>query len=1273
MPQHNRLTDAGREPERSGTEDLQVGPAVSEVQQALLMQSVLAGRSDCDLWQVVVEGPAPKLETGRVAAVWQAIAARHMALRTVFAHDAGHGLICRVLDAGMAVPVVPSGDDPAAVAMRERGTGIDPLDGPGWRVVCCRAGDGRGAMVWTVHAALLDSASVRIVMEEFAHLVAGAPLPSVVDAGVVPFDRAAARDLVLRRFAEMPGTGAVLSPPAGGVVMRQAVVTLPRDEAARLRAIAQAADAGLREVVAAVWSVVLGRWTGRAATCIGLGLDGRAAGLVPERAVGSFVTILPLCAEFDGAERFMSLLRRVALSAQELGRISPVGPLELRRWIGVSSRAPIWDTVVAEDRSLDGLFQGLEGWRADMRSCGAEPLSLVLRDGDALTLTLEHDAARLSEVQATRMLHHVRRLLARIAAGGAEESLQALDMLDAEEQARLLALGQPDRALPDTPPCVATRFEAVAAANPAAVAVIDAAGPIDFATLDRRANALAHRLVAAGVGEGQFVALHLPRGAGFVTALLAVWKAGAAVLPLDPDLSEAWLRSLLSRTGARAVVTDTAASWGEGVTVLASDGSETVDAPWRAPPEAGRAAYILYTSGSSGEPKGVVGLQGALSAHADAVAQAYALGPADRVLQFAGLGFDVALEEIVPTLLAGAAVVVRGVGAAESVPRFLHCVEAGGVTVLNLPASFWHVLVQEMTERQLVLPASVRLTVAGSERVSPQVLRQWQELAPGCRWMNGYGPTEATVTATVWALPADAGPVDPSDEVPIGRPLAHARLVLRAADGTLTPEGGAGVIWIGGRAVTGGYLGDPDRTAVGFREDAVLGRAYCTGDLARWRADGTLAFLGRADRQVKMRGHRIDLHQVEAVLAALPGVRQVHVAVEKDRLLAWVVADGTADALERQAARHLPDYSVPHVVVVQAMPVKANGKVDPAQLPRPAAAGAVDGGAVDPLALTIAGCMAAVLGVATVGVDTAFHDIGGDSLLALRLVSRVEAETGRALRATDLYRHPTARSLAALLRLGVQGTRHVVAIQPEGNRVPFYAIHVLGRNEHLFRPLAAAMGPDFPVFGVSIGIPERLEDVTVDRVARIYFDEIQTHQPEGPVALGAVSMATYFAFELAQMLIAAGREVRVLALLDADGPGGRPEVRGMQRLAVHMGQVRKHGLAHLRRIAASRLRAFRGQAVADPDAGEFEGFVDFVEANVRAVDAYRPQRYAGRLTVFRAADSFWDSPQALQSGLGWDVVAGGGFDLIDLPGSHLSILDPGNVHVLAAHLRRLLG
>lgn len=903
---------------------------------------------------------------------------------------------------------------------------------------------------------------------------------------------------------------------------------------------------------------------------------------------------------------------------------------------------------------------------------------------------LRHDPALVSSAEAGKLLDRFLHLGAAMAGAALNAPLASLSMLETAELDRLLALAQPDQPLRDAAPCIVTRFEAVARSQPEAAAILSEIDgtSLSYAGLDARANALAARLQQAAPafrnGDETVCVINLPRGQDFVVAMLAVLKCGAAFLPLDIALPETERSLRAVESGAAAVIGNEGLA-GLAVPVLVPDGAQRDEAPLRPAPRADRLAYIIHTSGSTGRPKGVMGTTGALSAHASAAIAAYGLTTGDRALQFASAGFDVALEETFPTLLAGGALVIRSEAQAESVNAFLALLRDRDLTVLNLPASFWHVLVEEMAGRQLTLPSSVRLVVTGSERILPSALAKWQQLAPACRWINGYGPTETTITATAFAPDLTAAPVDEQADVSIGRPLPHARAYVLAFDGSLAPQGAEGSLHIGGPAVTRGYLNQPEATAAAFRADPfgpAGGRIYNTGDRACWRADGTLDFLGRRDRQVKLRGQRIDLGEIERTLCQFEGLREARVEVESAgsdaaRLIAWVcgpelVQGSPAMArLVEQVARHMTGAMMPVIVPVAAFPLKANGKIDVAALPRPGTSAPREGeaeGPVDALTLAIAALVAEVLGRRAIGPDEDIRDLGANSLVALRLASILEARFGRPVVTTDLYRNSTARTIARFLEVESDALRFVVPIQSGGRQPPFFAVHVLGDKELLYRPLAAELGPDFPVYGLTVGPPSRLDDIGVERIARQYFDDIQRGFPDGPICLGAVSMAAYFAYELAQQLIAAGREVRVLAVLDAEGPDGRPPVRGLSKLGVHLRQLGRHGFGHLTKIARFKMENRRiAQELAASAPGEVTG-ANLVMANVHAVEAYRPRPYPQRLAVFRAGDSFWDSSTALATSLGWASVARGGLEMIDVPGDHLSILDAQNV----AHLARRL-
>ncbi|WP_420130057.1 amino acid adenylation domain-containing protein, partial [Longimicrobium sp.] len=568
-----------------------------------------------------------------------------------------------------------------------------------------------------------------------------------------------------------------------------------------------------------------------------------------------------------------------------------------------------------------------------------------------------------------------------------------------------------DRSLAEAAPygCVHRLFQAQAARTPDAVAVEQEGVPLTYRELDQRADRLARRIAAVAGGSEARVGVLLERSPDVVAAQLAVMMAGGAFVPMDPAYPDDRLAYLAGDAGVRVVVTRAAlrARVPAGATALCVDEDDGAAAGAALPAVRGEnAAYVIYTSGSTGAPKGVVVPHAALANHALATAQEYGLHEGDRVLQFASPAFDVALEEVYPTLLRGAALVIRDERAMHSLASFLAFARERALTVWNLPSPYWHELVGELERSGTALPDALRLLVVGSEAASAEVLRSWRRIAgEAVAFRNAYGPTEATVTATVYAPPAEGPPADAST-VPVGRALANVTAYVLDGRGEPAADGAPGELYLGGAGVARGYLDRPAATAAVFVPDAFSAtpgaRMYRTGDRARLRG-GVLEFMGRVDRQVKVRGFRVEPEEVEAVLRTHPAVREAAVLLREDapgrtRLVGYAAADEgvTPELLRAHLAGRLPAYMVPEAMIVLAsLPVTPGGKVDRRALPAPAAPARAAGEAPrEGTEARVAAVWEEVLRVENVSRGESFLGLGGNSLLAAQVVSRLHHALG---------------------------------------------------------------------------------------------------------------------------------------------------------------------------------------------------------------------------------------------------------------------------------------
>ncbi len=735
-----------------------------------------------------------------------------------------------------------------------------------------------------------------------------------------------------------------------------------------------------------------------------------------------------------------------------------------------------YDTAVGPGNEGTAGYASDNGHGAGAGRATGAGAGVSLRDGLAvkfdLRLILAEDGGGLSGGSGTArrclMRHgrsgcagHLVMLLAAVAADVARR-LSRLAVLTAGERDQLARWND----APVPVPAAGGVHELVAArvgVGPDAVAVTCGGVSLSYGGLEERANRLAQYLRGVGVGAETVVGLCLPPGVGMVVVMLAVWKAGGAWLPLDPGYPPERLGFMLADSQVTVLVSERAAAQGLAselpagrIRTIALDdrvvGAAVAAMPAVPPPgvvAAGQLAYVIYTSGSTGAPKGVQVTHGGLVNYVVWAAGGYGVDAGRGAPLHTSLAFDLTVTSVFLPLVTGSAVVVSQPGGVEGLAAVLREGNAFGL-VKVVPGHL--VLLRELLSAGELASAAWRLVVGG-EALAGADVRSWLEKAPGTVIVNEYGPTETVVGCCVFEVTAGQ---EVPELVPIGAPAAGTRLYVLDRDLRLAPVGVAGELFIGGAQVARGYGGRPGLTAERFVADLFAGdgsRLYRSGDRVRWRADGLLEFLGRADEQVKIRGFRVEPGEVEAALAAHPAVAQAAVAAREDqpgdrRLVAYLVPadpkEGIPPLSELRAfvGRRLPGFMVPAVFTeLASLPLTASGKLDRAALPSPdAARPELAGGYVAPATPAeelLAGIWAQVLGITRVGVTDSFFDLGGHSLLATQVISRVRGVFGVEVALAALFDQPTVAGLAAV----VEGTAPGVAVPPvtaagRGGRLP---------------------------------------------------------------------------------------------------------------------------------------------------------------------------------------------------------------------------------------------
>ncbi|MEV7226381.1 amino acid adenylation domain-containing protein [Polymorphospora sp. NPDC051019] len=1032
------------------------------LQPGMLFAHSYEPRSGIDIIQVVVDWPLP-LDGAAMRTAWQHAVDRHPVLRTAFTWPDDGEPVQEVLPR-VTLPVAaldwtghaPDGADErlAAFLADDRAAGVDLATAPLARLALITHGPGRHSIVVTFHHAILDGRSLHMLLDEvvaeYDATTAGqayeAPTrPAFRDFATWAGTRAtdADREFWTGRLAgvplptALPLANAPVGPSARPDPSRETTLTLTAAETAALNEAGAAAGVPLSTLVNAAWAVLLHRYSGSddvvfggTRTCRRGTVDGA------ELMMGLLINTVPLLIRVAPDRTVRDWLADVR---RQIDAVRPhqVAPLpQIQRWTGLPANTPLFDNLLMyEHRDLQAaLRRTIPDWgdrSARVHRRPAPPITVCVFGEPTVRVLLYHDRRRLTDGAADAMLRQFHTILVGFAAG-LDRPVADLPLQDATDRALLTGAwaGLPAPSTSDTHdadhPVAATVPDLVAAQagwRPDAVAVSAPDGELTYRELDERANRLAHLLRAHGVRVDEPVAVALPRSLDLIVALLAVLKAGGAYLPLDPDDPPARTGRLLAGSGQPPVLAAGPVPGADRVLRLDELAPALADQPATAPatrPRPTSLAYISHTSGSTGRPKGVA------VPHAAVVRLVHEpgylrLGPEETVLHLAPVAFDAATLEIWGALGNGARLVVAPPGP-FGVTDLAKLLRGEKISVLWLTAGLFHQVVEFDPESL----AGVGQLLAGGDVLAASAVRRALRVRGGAPLVNGYGPTENTTFTCTHVLTDPAAVPDP---VPIGRPVPRTTVYVLDDQLRPVPVGMPGDLYTGGDGLARGYVGQAAATAAVFLPDPFDprpgSRMYRTGDRVRWRPDGTLDFLGRADEQVKIRGFRVEPGEVAAVLRDHPGVGDAAVVVdgtgEQRRLLAYVTprpgaAAPTPDDLARHTADRLPGPLRPAAhVVLSALPLNRNGKIDRRALPAPAAPAADRPDCAtpptDPTQAGLAATWAQLLGTAPGSADDDFFALGGNSLLATRLTFAIADRFGVEVPVRVVYERP---SLAAL-------------------------------------------------------------------------------------------------------------------------------------------------------------------------------------------------------------------------------------------------------------------
>jgi amino acid adenylation domain-containing protein/FkbH-like protein len=1119
---------------------------------------------------LAVEGA---VEVERLEQAFQALLRRHEPLRTSY-HVVDGEPVQRIHE---EVPVklgrLQAKEEELEAALQGLVRPFDLEQAPLLRMWLVELGAGRHLLVMDLHHICTDGVSMGVLIEELVALYQGRSLPALPlqYRDYAAFEQGHLHSEALKRQesfwlsrlgGELPSLDLPLDRPRPAVQSFEGAsvrFSLPAEQTRRLKALAQETGATLYMVLLALYNAVLARYTSQKDIIIGTPVAGRGHPDT-QRMVGLFVNTLAMRNFPEGGKTFRAFLDEVrdrtleALEHQEYPFDALVRRLELGRDV---SRNPLFDTMLTlqnmDRSSLDVGGLRLTPYDLPERSTLFDLELIAEEDAGALQLRLKY-ATRLFERRTVERLAGHLVNAARHVAVEPTVRLADIELLSREERHELLEVFNSKRAPLPKDRNVCQLIEAQARARPDRPALHFGDEVVSYGALNARANRLARYLERQGLEPEGYVALLLDRSPAMLESILATWKAGGAYIPVENTYPLARILDMLQDSGCRLLITESRhlpvglAERYAGKILALDTLSETLavepseDSGRGSPLE--HLAYAIYTSGSTGRPKGAMIEHLGMLNHMLAKIGDLEMDEHSVVAQNASHCFDISVWQFFAALMVGGSVVIYPDELARDPARLVDRLVADGVTVLEVVPTFLGLMLEEVDAHRRPLER-LRYLMTTGEAVKVTLVRRWLERYPHVPVVNAYGATETSDDVTHHVMRR----APRSDSVPVGQPIPNGFVYVVSDELRLCPVGVKGEIVFSGICVGRGYINNAEKTRAAFGMDPFMperGRLYRSGDLGRWLPDGTLEFFGRKDSQVKLRGYRIELEEIEKVLATFPGLAETVVLIREvgggPVLVAYVVAgpgvelsgEALISALRAHLTERLPGYMVPSFfVLLPRLPVNSNGKVDRKALPRPVVEQGADTGLTPPSTPTeeqLVALWREVLELDKVGVDSSFFELGGHSLKVVQLIGRIERAFGCLVPMVQIFREPTVRGIAAWIeatrKLGLElGEQHLMLMNSgQGPRlfcfppVPGWALS--------FLPTARALDGKVAVYGFDF-----IEED--DRISR-YADLIVQADPVGPYALAGSSSGGNLAFEVAQELAARGRTVSDVILLDSE-------------------------------------------------------------------------------------------------------------------------------------------